>query len=507
MITELAENYKKETGAQYTDSLTGLLNHGFFEMSLDRELKRCERYGAPLTLALIDVDSFSYFNKRNTSVVGDRLLRELAGLVADNIRQIDLAARYSGDVIAVVFTKSDTQTALVPLERIRQAVEDKYGRDPTVSVGLASYPNDAKTKESLLETADRALMKAKTSGKNKVRYYEKETVSESSEIAKILVVDDDPRNVKLLEGILVPENYKILKAYSGEEALTIVNKIDLDLVLLDVMMPEMNGYEVCRRLKGNEATRLIPVIMVTALNDIEDKIKGIESGADDFLTKPPNRMELLARTKSLVRIKRLNKNLARFEKVLFSLANTVEAKDVYTQGHVERVSSLAISLGQMMSLTPIELEALRYGGALHDIGKIGVPRHIINKPGSLDQEEWEVIKSHPDIGYQICLPLKKNLGLALDVIRCHHEKLDGSGYPEGIKGDEIALVARIMAVVDIFDALTTDRPYREAMPHENAFDILQNEADQGKLDEEVVRAFISMISSDKFRYNMTMMTN
>jgi putative two-component system response regulator len=179
------------------------------------------------------------------------------------------------------------------------------------------------------------------------------------------------------------------------------------------------------------------------------------------------------------------------------LANTVDAKDAYTQGHVERVSNLAMTMGRQMALSTTELEALRYGGALHDIGKIGVPDEIINKLGPLNSEEWKIIKSHPDLGYKICLPLRKNLGSALDVIRYHHEKLDGSGYPDGLEGDEISTVVRIMAVVDIFDALITGRPYRKSMPRRKALEILRKDAEEGKLDLEIVINLEILVSSGK----------
>ena len=502
MDSELITIYEKETGAHYTDGLTGLLNHGFFEMVFNREFKRSERYCEPLALALFDVDSFSHYNRRLSTVAGDRLLREIAGLIIENIRQVDLAARYSGDVLAVVFIKSDSQSAILPLERIRQAVKKKYGGDPTISVGLASYPGDASTKDALIEKAHKALLQAKMGGKNKVCLFKEKNSTIANELPKILVVDDEPRNVKLLEAILLPLNYEVIKAFNGEDALTIVNKVDVDLILLDVMMPNMDGYEVCRRLKASETKRLIPVVMVTALGSLEDKIKGIEAGADEFLTKPPNKMELLARTKSLINIKRLNNNLTNIERVLFSLANTVEAKDAYTQGHVARVSSMAMTLGHKMALSESELEALRYGGALHDIGKIGIPREILNKPGALNPEEQEIMKSHPELGYKICLPIRKNIGPALDVIRYHHEKLDGSGYPNGLRGEEISKVARIMAVVDIFDALVTDRPYRKAMSGEKALAILRQEAQAEKLDKEVVKHLESLVDRGKIGHDI-----
>ena len=293
--------------------------------------------------------------------------------------------------------------------------------------------------------------------------------------------------------MLIPLEYQVVKASSGEDALSVVEKIDVDLILLDIMMPVMDGFEVCRRLKGKETTRLIPIVMVTALDDINSKVKAIDAGADDFLIKPPNKIELLARTKSLVKIRKLNRSLTSIENVVFSLANAVEAKDSYTQGHVERVSNMAVNLGKKMGLDRKELDALRLGGALHDIGKISVSSTILNKPGPLDAEEWEVMKKHTDLGYKICMPLKTNLGMALEVIRYHHEKLDGSGYPEGLIGSEIPPVAQVMAVVDIYDALITDRPYRKGMDKKKVISILRDEGAQGKLDQKIIEYLVEMI--------------
>ena len=206
-----------------------------------------------------------------------------------------------------------------------------------------------------------------------------------------------------------------------------------------------------------------------------------------------NRMELLARAKSLTRVKRLNNSLTTIENVLISLAKAVEAKDAYTQGHILRVANLAVALGRRMGLPEAEIEALRIGGILHDIGKIGVAADILNKPGPLDDEEWEVMKGHPDAGYEICLPLADSLGEALHIIRHHHEKIDGSGYPDRLEGSEIAVTARIMNVVDIYDALTSNRPYRKAMSTDKAFGILKEEVTQGKLDDEIVTHLLAML--------------
>lgn len=208
-----------------------------------------------------------------------------------------------------------------------------------------------------------------------------------------------------------------------------------------------------------------------------------------------NHFEILTRIKSFIKSRTLNNRRISIENILFPLANAVEAKDQYTQGHTSRVAMLAMTLGEELGLRESEIRALRIGGMLHDIGKIGIPEYILNKPGPLDSQEWELMKSHSDLGYKICRPLEKNLGLALDVIRYHHEKLDRSGYPEGLPADRISKVVRIMAVVDIFDAMTSDRPYRAALSPAEAFEYLRDEAGCQKLDSEVVEYFIQIFRS------------
>ena len=493
MELTLTKTYETKTGAPVTDSLTRLLNLGFFQFLLDREFKRSERYGGPFTLALIDVDAFSFYNQRHGTVEGDVKLRQIADIILENIRESDMAARFSGDVLAVLLVQANITAAFGSIERIRTAVETIANGHLTISAGLASFPENASDGSTLIQKAQKALLQAKIKGKNRVCTIGNPSVIPSKEKERILVVDDDPRNVKLIEALLLPMNYEVIKAFSGLEALSMVNKVEMDLVLLDIMMPVMSGYEVCRRLKSIEDTRLIPVVMVTALDSIEDKVKAIEAGADDFLSKPVNKVELLARTQSLVRLKKLNSRMVGMENILFSLANAVEAKDTYTQGHVDRVASLAMAVGDKMKLSEGELEALKYGGALHDIGKIWVSGEILNKPGALNPSEWKEMQGHAEAGYKICMPLKKNLGPALDVIRHHHEKLDGSGYPDGLKREQIPMVIRIMTVVDIYDALITDRPYRKSLGKEKTFDILHQEVNEGKLDKSVVACLIELV--------------
>lgn len=312
---------------------------------------------------------------------------------------------------------------------------------------------------------------------------------------KILIVDDNKVNVELLRTQLKHYKYDLDTAYDGEEALDKIQKSHPDLVLLDLMMPKISGFEICKAIKRNKETQFIPVIVITALQELDDKLKAIELGADDFLVKPINRLELVTRIKSLLHMKFLHDDLDTSESILFSLAQALEAKDFYTRGHSERVADLAVRLGETMGFSEKEEENMRRGGLLHDIGKIGIKESILLKPGKLTEEEMAHIRSHPARGYDICAPLK-TLEPCLPIIRSHHERYDGDGYPDGLKGDDIPLKARITAVADAFDAMTTDRPYRKGMATETALKIFENEIDSGQWDPNVVKALMKIMKKD-----------
>ncbi len=313
--------------------------------------------------------------------------------------------------------------------------------------------------------------------------------------ARILIVDDSPDNIVTLETILEDYNYEIYKAYNGEEALKLVREIHPHLILLDVMMPGMNGYEVAHAIKSHTDTRLIPIIMLTALDGQEERLKGFEVGVDDFISKPFNIIELRLRVNNLLRLHTYINELEHAEQIIFSLARTVEAKDKYTEGHCERLSRMSVSLGMRLNLTPGELVVLRRGGLLHDIGKIAIADNILQKKGPLTDEEYDTIKTHTTIGERICAPLK-SLKPILPIILYHHEKIDGSGYPEGLSGDAIPLNARIMGLVDCYDALTTSRSYRPAMSREKALGIIEAETERNKWDPELFEIFIDLVQED-----------
>jgi putative two-component system response regulator len=278
--------------------------------------------------------------------------------------------------------------------------------------------------------------------------------------AHILIVDDLESNRRLVQQVLQREGYRVSSAVDGVEALQRIAEERPDLVLLDVSMPRMDGLTVLHTLRARHETELLPVILVTAQSENVDKVRGLDAGASDFLPKPWEVSELLARVRAQLRVRFLTRELERAEEVLFMLARVVEARDAYTMEHTERVAQYSLAIGQTLGLSDWELDALRKGAMLHDIGKIGIPDTILHKTGPLNNDEWRRMKQHPAIGIDITKSLQ-SLGEALRIIRNHHERWDGKGYPDGLVGERIPLLARITAIADAFDAMTTDRPYHK----------------------------------------------
>jgi len=312
--------------------------------------------------------------------------------------------------------------------------------------------------------------------------------------ATILVADDQAANRELLEALLTAEAYQVIAVSDGEEALAVLAKNQIDLVLLDVMMPRLNGFEVCERIKANPETDLIPAILVTSLADKEDRIRGIKAGADDFLTRPVDRAELLARVRSLLKLKMRTDELERAESVLFTLARSIEGKDPYTHGHCERLADYSARLGGEVGLPENQITALHRAGVVHDVGKVAVPDSILLKPRDLSPEEWKLMREHPVVGERICAPLK-SFRLVLPIIRHHHERCDGSGYPDGLRGEAIPITARVLQIVDVYDALTTERPYKKAFSNSEALQTMKEEVAKGWWDAAIFAKFEQLVRS------------
>lgn len=333
----------------------------------------------------------------------------------------------------------------------------------------------------------------------------------------ILIVDDQPRNVEFLEKFLFSRGYETVKASSGKEALEKVAGNRIDLILLDVMMPGMSGFEVLEKLRADRRTRFIPVVMITGLTETGDRIKAIEAGCDDFISKPFDTCELLARVKSLVRIKAYQDKIKKYERnlagevvrkteklrrilkekdgayleTLYRLSQAAEYRDQETGAHISRVGHYTKIIAGRLGLKERFTEVIFHASPMHDVGKIGIPDAILLKPGKLDPGEWEIMKQHAVVGAHILKGAKVGvIKIAELVALTHHEKWDGSGYPRGLKGAAIPLVGRITAIADVFDALISRRLYKEALPLGKAFDIIR-EGEGRHFDPGVVKTFLS----------------
>lgn len=309
---------------------------------------------------------------------------------------------------------------------------------------------------------------------------------------RVLLVDDDPLQRILIDEILELPNYEVVFAARGSDGLRLLQEGEFDVVLTDRRMPGMDGDEFCRRVRQDLALPMLPILMVTGSTAAEDLTAGLSSGADDLLRKPYHPVELRARVNSAVQRKRIADQLDSTESTLFALARMVEAKDENTGDHCSRLAHKAVALGRALGLSGSELIALRRGGVLHDIGKLGIPDAILLKPGPLTDEEWTVMRQHTTIGYQLVSNLK-SMKLTAPIIRHHHERWDGSGYPDGLAGERIPLLARVFQFVDIHDALTYARPYKPGMSHEQAAAILTEEAARGWRDPHMTAFFLDLL--------------
>jgi putative two-component system response regulator len=319
-----------------------------------------------------------------------------------------------------------------------------------------------------------------------------ETASLGTRRSRVLIVDDAESIRLLFQRLLITDGHEVLSVADGEAALAAVSRHHPDVILLDVAMPTLDGLEVCRRLKGDPATRLTPIMLVTGHADLSDRLRGLEAGADEILEKPVHPHELRARVRSLSRMKYLIDALDSAEAAFMALALTIEARDPSTIGHCERLARHATRVGRALGLPDEDLDALYRGGYLHDLGKVGIPDCVLLKAGPLTAVEFALMKEHPVIGDNLCAPLQ-SLRRVRPIVRSHHERLDGSGYPDGLRGDEVPRLAQIVGVVDVFDALTSARPYRGPLPPDDAVRHLLTEVSSGRMSHRYVEAFLDTL--------------
>lgn len=320
------------------------------------------------------------------------------------------------------------------------------------------------------------------------------SVDPNREAGMILVVDDEPAVCSSLARLLRFRGYEVATEENAAGALEAARLLRPDVILLDVQLPDLDGFEVCRRLRADPETRLIPIVLVTGLSEVDDRVRGFDAGADEFVTKPVEGIELVARVRSLLRSKGYVDQLEQAESVVLALARSVEGKDPSTEGHCERLSAYAEDLARRLGLDNESVNALVYAGELHDIGKVAVPDAVLLKQGRLNDGEWKLMKRHPVAGEHICAPIR-SFKEVLPIIRHHHERWDGSGYPDGLAGEEIPLTARVLQIVDVYDALTSPRPYKPKISRREALDIMQREVERGWWDSEVFAAFRDCVNS------------
>jgi putative two-component system response regulator len=315
-----------------------------------------------------------------------------------------------------------------------------------------------------------------------------------TETTRVLVVDDEPAVTTLLERLLTSEGYAVRIAEDAASAFAEVARFNPDIILLDVVFPGGSGFEVCKRLKQDVATRLTPIVLVTGLSDRASRITGRQAGADDFLTKPVDPLELLARVGSLARLKRYTDDLDSAAAIITTLATMIEARDGYSEGHCHRMANYATAVGRALGLGAMDLQALHRGGFIHDIGMLAISPVVVMRAGPLEPDEFERVKSHTVVGDELCRGLR-SLQTVRPIVRHHHERLDGTGYPDGLRGDEIPLVAQIIGVVDVFDAVTHSRPYQRTQTAAEAVQLLREQAARGWRQRSIVETFAGIVSA------------
>ena len=543
---QLLNQFRKIEHLQMSDQLTDLPNRRSFDIKLAEEWDKAGQEQTLLSVILTDIDHFKKYNEVYGHNQGDLALKSIAGTFSQALLQpAYFIARRDFEEFVVILPETDSHNALDVAESLRKHAEEMVIPTPdgaptkiTVSVGVNTRaPEYSGTIDDFLTGADIALYEAKTKGRNKVCSYnllsEKKEYESSDAVREpetvrstVFIVDDNETNLTLAEDALVKE-YRVIALSSAVKMFEALKKFKPDLILLDVEMPEMTGFEAMKKLKEDTLYADIPVIFLTGLSDAESEAYGIELGAVDFIMKPFTEPVLMNRIKNHLNIDemvrdrtrqlaqrteqlaRRTEQLVRLQHgIVFTLADVVENRDSNTGGHIDRTSLYMKILIDAMLLQGVysdemigwDLDSVVSSARLHDLGKIAIPDSVLNKPDKLTDEDFLIIQTHPKVGERIIEQMTKRTGDAEFLKNAryfaayHHEKWLGTGYPYGLKETDIPLHGRIMAVIDVYDALVSDRPYKKAFPHEKAVSIIME--DSGKhFDPLIAEVFFKV--SDK----------
>jgi len=532
---QLLNQFRKIEHLSMSDQLTNLPNRRSFELRITEEWDRASREQTPISVLMVDIDNFKKYNDTFGHQQGDMALMAAAEMFTEALnRPGDFVARWGGEEFIILLSNTDAEGAFGVAERIRLLAEkmeipaiDETITTITISIGVNTRdPEQISNVDEFISRADMALYDAKNKGRNRVCFYElmydqKDIDLSEAKQSIVFVVDDNETNLTAAEEVLAKE-YRVIALSSAEKMFKALHKFKPDLILLDVEMPEMSGFDAMRRLKRSEAFADIPIIFLTGLSDAESEAYGIELGAVDFIMKPFTEPVLMNRIKKHLNIDeivrertrqlaqrtdqlaRRTEQLVRLQHgIVFTLADIVENRDSNTGGHIDRTSVyIKILIDAMLEqgiyadqMARWDLDSVVSSARLHDLGKIVIPDPILNKPGKLTDEEFEIIKSHPMAGERIIEQMTERTGDAIFLNNAklfaayHHEKWNGNGYPYKLKETDIPLHGRIMAIIDVYDALVSDRPYKNAFSHEKALAIITEDAGS-HFDPQIAEVFV-----------------
>ena len=511
------------------DGLTGVFNYRYLQEYLNRELSKFKRHRFPLSLIMCDIDYFKAFNDSFGHQTGDSILRHFSQILKKNIREYDILARYGGEEFAIVLSETSMDDAFIVAEKLRKLVDQSAFKENdqtfhiTASFGVAALmPDDTSdvSVKALIYNADMAMLTAKAKGRNcSEKFRSKRALQSTSEESAdfphyaperlmpvkrstIWMVDDEEASLETLSRLLA-EDYDLLSAKNGDELFALLERAQRpDLILLDVVMPGMSGLEVCRLLKENPRYVDIPIIFLSSKDGMEDEIKGFSFGIFDYVTKPICPPTFRMRVKNCLRLEYQKRQLDQLieeqstylydwqSAAIECISAVIDYRDNGTGSHIERCGSLMRTMATAASelpkfsnvLTEPVIDLMSKAAPFHDIGKLGIPDRILLKPGRLTVEEFEVMKKHTTMGFGVVKvatsetktsPFLQYVG---EIAYSHHERWDGSGYPQGLSGTEIPVAARIMAIIDVYDAITSERCYKEANSHQEAMNYIISES-------------------------------